>query len=84
LKAIIYKTESEADNLQELFYQAIKPIVDANTTAYSNVIKHTTQNLWAVQVAVNGFQWDVISEAVGSKTIETLTEDWFPKNDLEI
>ena len=78
MKAIIYKTQSGADNLQELFYQAIKPFVDANTTAYSNVMKHPTLSLWAVQVDVDGKFWDVISEAVGSRKIETLSDDWFP------
>lgn len=82
MEAIIYKTETGADNFQEVLFQSIKHLVDSNTTAYSNIIKHPTLNLWAVQVAVNGLHWFTINNTIGKRKVETLTEDWFPINDL--
>lgn len=84
MKAIIYKTESGAEKLQSLLFDTIKPLVDSNTTKYSNVIKHTLKDLWAVQIAEGGKFWDVISEVVKGRKIKTLKRNWFPQNDLEI
>lgn len=83
MEAIIYKTEAGANTFQNVLFESISHLVDSNTTKYSNVIKHPTLNLWAVQVAVNGLHWFTINNAIGERKVETLTEDWFPKNDLE-
>ena len=82
MKAVIYNTEILADELQEVLFEMCEDLFVEGTTKYSNVIKHPTKSLWAVPIVESGKFWGVISEAIGSRTVETLTEDWFPNNDL--
>ena len=48
---------------------------NGTTTTWANVIKHDSQNLWAVKVHPK-YEEELTQE-------ETLGSDWFPQNDIE-
>jgi len=80
MKAVIFTTEKKAQDFNNILTDSVKNLFDENTTAYSYVMKHPLNNSWCVPIDENGKFWNVIKKQ--NYKLETLSSDWFPKNDI--
>jgi len=85
IEIIPFTIEQKAINFQKSLFQAMKPpISPKGTKAYSNIIKHNSQDILGVQVVVDGNYWENVKPVMTQQqldSIEEITPDWFEEID---
>jgi DNA-directed RNA polymerase subunit L len=75
-KQIVFNTEQEANSLYNNLESNLKDLHSSGTSSYTYVIKHPTDDLWAVRVVENGKYWDIVYDLIQGYTLELVSEDW--------
>jgi len=82
MQGILLNTEIEAKELSDNLTLSVKSLFDENTTAYSYYFKHPTKELFCVPILDNGKYWKTIEKQIINSTIETVSSDWFFKEEI--
>ena len=78
-KQIIHNSKGSAEAEIISLEAKLKHLHVGNTSAYTYVIKHPTQNKWAVRYNTSGKYWTLVEEHLNPNQLGNLvdiTEDW--------
>jgi len=78
-KQIIHNSLGSAEAEITSLEAKLKHLHVGNTTAYTYVIKHPTQNKWAVRYNTSGKYWSIVEAHLNPTQISNLidiSEDW--------
>lgn len=82
-KQIVFNSEQEANSFYNNLESNLTGLHSSGTSNYTYVIKHPTDDLWAVRVVENGKYWGVVNDLIQGNTLELVSEDWKQVVNLE-
>lgn len=77
MKAIIFNTKKEAENLNNELTLGCSKLFDENTNSYSYVKKHPNKDLFCVPIDEKGDYFNIVKELTKDYELKELSKDWF-------
>lgn len=84
MKAIIFNNIELAEELLKLINDSVEHLFDRNTTSFTYIINHPTENKFAVPVGEVKPYWDIIQKVIKVSELEEINlKEWYPQEKVE-